>query len=37
MRVAGVTWGFHPGALRAAGPDLLIDDPRALLSLVADA
>ena len=33
--VAGVTWGFHPGALRAASPDLLIDDPRALLSLPA--
>jgi phosphoglycolate phosphatase len=33
VKVAGVTWGFHPGALRAAGPDLLIDDPRALASL----
>lgn len=33
VRVAGVTWGFHPGALRAAGPDVLIDDPRALSSL----
>jgi phosphoglycolate phosphatase len=32
-RVAGVTWGFHPAALRAAGPDLLIDDPRELPSL----
>jgi phosphoglycolate phosphatase len=32
-RVAGVTWGFHPAALRAAGPDLLIDDPRDLPSL----
>jgi len=32
-RVAGVTWGFHPTALRAAGPDLLIDDPRELPSL----
>jgi 2-phosphoglycolate phosphatase len=32
-RVAGVTWGFHPAALRAAGPDLLIDDPRELASL----
>jgi phosphoglycolate phosphatase len=29
-RSAGVTWGFHPGALRAAGPDVLIDDPRDL-------
>jgi len=35
VKVAGVTWGFHPGALRAAGPDLLIDDPRALSSLAA--
>jgi phosphoglycolate phosphatase len=33
-RVAGVTWGFHPAALRAARPDLLIDDPRDLVSLV---
>ena len=33
VRVAGVTWGFHPGGLRAAGPDLLIDDPRDLASL----
>lgn len=33
-RAAGVTWGFHPAALRAAGPDLLIDDPRELPSLV---
>jgi len=32
-RVAGVTWGFHPAALRAAGPDLLIEDPRDLASL----
>ncbi len=32
-RVAGVTWGFHPAALRAAGPDLLIDNPRDLPSL----
>jgi phosphoglycolate phosphatase len=35
VRVAGVTWGFHPGALRAAGPDLLIDRPGALASLAA--
>jgi phosphoglycolate phosphatase len=35
VKAAGVTWGFHPGALRAAGPDLLIDDPRALASLAA--
>jgi phosphoglycolate phosphatase len=32
-RMAGVTWGFHPAALRAAGPDLLIADPRDLPSL----
>jgi phosphoglycolate phosphatase len=31
---AGVTWGFNPGALRAAGADRLIDDPRELVSLV---
>ena len=35
VKVAGVTWGFHPGALRAAAPDLLIDDPRTLPSLAA--
>ena len=35
VRVAGVTWGFHPAALRAAGPDRLIDDPRDLASLLA--
>jgi phosphoglycolate phosphatase len=35
VRVAGVTWGFHPGALRAAGPDLLIDRPGDLASLAA--
>jgi phosphoglycolate phosphatase len=34
-RSAGVTWGFHPGGVRAAGPDLLIDDPRELASLAA--
>jgi len=33
VRVAGVTWGFHPRELRAAGPDLLLDDPRELASL----
>ena len=26
-RAAGVTWGFHPVVLRAAGPDRLIDRP----------
>jgi phosphoglycolate phosphatase len=35
VRVAGVTWGFHPVALRAAGPDLLIARPRDLASLLA--
>jgi phosphoglycolate phosphatase-like HAD superfamily hydrolase len=34
-KVAGVTWGFHPGGLRAAGPDRLIDDPRELVALAA--
>lgn len=33
VRVAGVTWGFHPVALRAAGPDRILDDPRELPSL----
>ena len=32
-KVAGVTWGFHPAALREAGPDLLIDDPHELAAL----
>lgn len=35
VRVAGVTWGFHPGALRAARPDLLIDRACDLASLAA--
>jgi len=35
VRVAGVTWGFHPAALRAAGPDRLIDRPLDLASLLA--
>jgi phosphoglycolate phosphatase len=35
VKAAGVTWGFHPAALRASRPDLLIDDPRALASLAA--
>jgi len=34
VRVAGVTWGFHPVALRAAGPDRLIDRPPDLASLL---
>ena len=33
VRVAGVTWGFHPRELWAAGPDRLLDDPRELASL----
>jgi phosphoglycolate phosphatase len=33
VKAAGVTWGFHPGTLRAASPDLLLDDPRTLASL----
>jgi len=35
VRVAGVTWGFHPVSLRAAGPDRLIDRPLDLASLLA--
>ena len=35
VRVAGVTWGFHPVALRAAGPDCLIDRPLDLALLLA--
>jgi phosphoglycolate phosphatase len=34
VRVAGVTWGFHPVSLRAAGPDRLIDRPLDLASLL---
>jgi phosphoglycolate phosphatase len=34
VRAAGVTWGFHPAALRAAGPDRLIARPADLASLV---
>jgi phosphoglycolate phosphatase len=33
VRVAGVSWGFHPGALRAAGPDRVLDEPAGLLRL----
>jgi phosphoglycolate phosphatase len=33
VRVAGVSWGFHPAALRAAAPDRILDDPRELASL----
>jgi phosphoglycolate phosphatase len=35
VRVAGVTWGFHPVALRAAAPDRLITRPLELASLLA--
>jgi phosphoglycolate phosphatase len=35
VRVAGVAWGFDPGALRGARPDRLIADPSELASLVA--
>jgi phosphoglycolate phosphatase len=35
VRAAGVTWGFQPEALRAAGPDRLVDDPRQLVELAA--
>jgi phosphoglycolate phosphatase len=35
VRVAGVTWGFHPVALRAAAPDRLIARPLDLTSLLA--
>jgi phosphoglycolate phosphatase len=35
VRSAGVTWGFHPDGVRAAGPDLLIGNPRDLPSLAA--
>ena len=33
VRVAGVTWGFHPATLREARPDLLFDHPRDLVGL----
>ncbi len=33
VRVAGVTWGLAPAALRQEGPDRLIDDPRDLVAL----
>ena len=36
VRVAGVTWGFHPAALRAAGPDRVLDAPAGLVGLAAD-
>jgi phosphoglycolate phosphatase len=34
VRAAGVTWGFHPAALRAASPDRLIARPLELASLL---
>jgi phosphoglycolate phosphatase len=36
VRAAGVTWGFHPAELRAAGPDRLLDDPAGLVPLAAE-
>ncbi len=33
VRVAGVTWGFHPAALQAAAPDLLLRSTGDLVSL----
>jgi phosphoglycolate phosphatase len=33
VRVAGVTWGLAPGALRREGPDRLLDDPHDLAAL----
>lgn len=36
VRVAGVAWGFHPQALRAAGPDRVLDHPGDLVRLAAD-
>ena len=36
VRVAGVTWGFHPAALLAAGPDRVLDHPEGLVGLAAD-
>ena len=33
VRAAGVSWGFHPDALRAAGPDRMLDEPAGLVRL----
>lgn len=35
VRVAGVTWGFHPQAFRATAPDRLVDLPAELARLAA--
>jgi len=35
VRVAGVTWGFHPEGLRAAEPDRLFERPADLAALAA--
>jgi phosphoglycolate phosphatase len=35
VRVAGVSWGFHPGALREARPDRMFDRPADLVALAA--
>jgi len=36
VRVAGVSWGFHPDRLRAAGPDRILADPNELLGLATE-
>ncbi len=33
VRVAGVSWGFHPAAMRAAAPDVVLDAPADLVRL----
>jgi phosphoglycolate phosphatase len=33
VRVAGVTWGFHPAELVSARPDRVLDDPAELVRL----
>ena len=35
VRVAGVSWGFHPRTLREARPDRVLDHPRELVALAA--
>lgn len=36
VRAAGVVWGFHPGAMRAADPERVLTSPRELVSLAGD-
>lgn len=36
VRAAGVTWGFQPTALRAAGPDRVLEAPGELVPLAAE-